>query len=309
LGELKGLVAAALTPLTQAGAVDVPRLAAHVERLHRQGCDFVSTFGSTGEGASLSSAQKAEALTGLSKAGVDMNRQIPAIMTPVLDEAVKMLIAICDTSCRATLILPPFYYPCRETGFAAFLEGLFAPFGGRPPVDFLLYNIPQWSRFAFSVELVAALRDTYGARLAGLKDSTGDLANGLKLVRAFPQLSIFTGDDRVLAPLLKAGGAGMIGGLPNLFARELSAIYRAPESAEAKDLIARQSERIVAADGHRGIAALKAGLALHLDDAAWNRLLPPLEPLDADEQKSFVAALGQTGFELGMVRDPAGRRA
>lgn len=300
--DLKGVIAAALTPVTAANEVDLDRLAAHVARLHEAGCSFVSSFGTTGEGASLSTRQKVEALSGLARRGVDMRRQVPAVMTPVVDDAAAMLAGIVDAGCRAALILPPFYYPSEQAGFGLFLDAVFARFGGKPPIDFLLYNIPQLSGFAFSAALVEALVAKHGQRLAGIKDSTGDLDNGLMLVRSFPELAIFTGDDRVLPTLVRAGGAGMIGGIPNLFARDLVALYRAPEGAEAERLLARQAKRIAAIDGNGALRALKETLAEMTGDAAWRRLLPPLEPLSDAERRRLFAALEETGFALEAAR-------
>jgi 4-hydroxy-tetrahydrodipicolinate synthase len=291
--DLKGVIAASITPIAPDLTIDVGRLAVHVERLLRQGCSFVSTFGTTGEGASLSTREKLDALAALRAAGADMGRQVPGVMAASLDEAAAMLAGIEALGCRAALVLPPFYYAATERGIADWFEALAARSGAKR-TDIVLYNIPQLSRVRLTSTLVEAIRDRLGPQAAAIKDSTGDIDSGLAFVRAFPDLAIFTGDDRVLPSLLAAGGAGMIGGLPNLFAHDLLALCADPRR---DDLLARQTERIVAVDAMGSLTALKAGLAHYLGDEEYARPLPPLAPLDAAARAELVAAFERTGFD------------
>jgi 4-hydroxy-tetrahydrodipicolinate synthase len=114
-----------------------------------------------------------------------------------------------------------------------------------------------------------------------VKDFTGDVESGLAFVRAFPDLAVFTGDDRVLLPLVAAGGAGIIGGLPNLYAADLAAMLKAPEGAEKQRLAGIAAERIADVDRRGGLIALKRDLAARLGDPAWTRARPPVGSLAA----------------------------
>jgi 4-hydroxy-tetrahydrodipicolinate synthase len=289
--ELKGVIAASITPITADLQIDVARLAAHAARLLGEGCSYVSTFGTTGEGASFSTVEKMAALAGLKAAGLDMGRQVPGVMTPTLDDAARMLRAVADLGCRAALVLPPFYYEAGEAGIAAFYDALIA----RAPtdIDIILYNIPQLSRIRFTPELITTILDRHGPRIAGIKDSTGDVGNGVMLTRTFPQLAVFTGDDRVMPSLLANGGAGLIGGLPNLFACDLKALYDDPQNAALLD---KQAARIAAVDAYGSLVALKAALAHYTGDEAFARTMPPLLPLDAGDRARLVAGFEETGF-------------
>lgn len=292
---LKGVIAASITPVTADLRIDAPRLAAHAERLLEQGCSFVSTFGTTGEGASFSTAEKIAALETLKAAGADMSRQVPGIMTPVLDEAARMLTAVEDLGCRAALVLPPFYYGASDAGIAAFYDALLARAEGQ--IDIVLYNIPQLSRVRFTPSLVQTILDRHGSRIVGIKDSTGDVDNGVILARTFPQLAVFTGDDRVMPTLVTNGGAGMIGGLPNLFARDLKALYDDPTSPAGAERLARQAVRIEAVDAYGSLVALKAALAHYTGDEEFARTMPPLVALTPDERTRLVALFDETGFD------------
>ncbi len=297
--RLAGIVAASVTPVTAEGEIDVARLLRHIDRLHADGCDHVSTFGTTGEGASLSGGQKTAALRAMAEAGADMARQIPAAMTSNVDDAAETMRVAGETGCRAVLVLPPFYYPFwTDAGIVDFVSAA-AERAERsaPPVDLLLYDIPQFSRVPYSNALVSMLVERFGDRIVGMKDSTGDRAHGVMLARTFPNLSIFTGDDRVLPDLMAAGGAGIIGGMPNLFARDLRVLVLEPTSEAGRAALARSAARIEAIDGNGGLAAIKALLARYAGDPEMARVLPPLRspaPGVVDEVARLVAA---TGFD------------
>lgn len=290
---LKGIVAASVTPVTADFRIDIVRLKAHVDHLLADGCSFISTFGTTGEGASFSTAQKLAALETLKAGGVDMGCQLPAIMTASFDDAVTSLIAYGELGCRAALVLPPFYYGVSEDGVAAFFDALIERTKVQTQIDLVLYNIPQLSRIRFTQPLIASLLRKHGRRIAGIKDSTGDLENGLMLVKSFPELAVFTGDDRVLPTLVKAGGAGMIGGMPNVFASDLRALYDNPDDAGRLE---KQSRRIEAVDAHGSLVALKAALAHYRKDESLAYVVPPLVALNPRDRVMLIELFERTGY-------------
>lgn len=299
--DLSGVISAATTPMTPEFGINSGRLASHCETLLSNGCSFVSTFGTTGEGASFSTAQKIAALQEIKAAGVDMSRQIPSIMTPSFDEAGKLAAEAATLGCRAVLVLPPFYYTdTPEEGIVRFFDEILTT-AGRPDIDILLYNIPQFSRVSFTPSLISALIDRFGSAIVGLKDSTGDLENGLMLTRQFPALSIFTGDDRVMPALVEAGGAGMIGGMPNMFSKDLRQIYEAPSAPASAGLKSVAAKRIETVNSSGGLLALKALLAKQYDDQNWSRAAPPLVGLTQPEQAAVVAAFEQIDSESASI--------
>lgn len=298
--DLKGVVAAAVTPVTPDFAVDVPRFANHLDGLLAQGCSYVSTFGTTGEGASFSTAQKIAALKDLKAAGADMRRQIPAVMTPALDDAAESLVAYSELGCRAVLVLPPFYYGADEAGIAAFFDALIERTGSRTTIGLLLYNIPQLSRVHFTPTLVHSILAKHGSRIAGIKDSTGNVENGVMLAQTFRDLAIFTGDDRVLPTLLRNGGAGMIGGMPNVFASDLRALYDDPGNG---DLLDKQSKRIVAVDRYGSLVALKAAMAHYGNDEHLARAVPPLRALDSVKRTELIKLFQDTGYSGSVLME------
>ncbi|WP_316857923.1 dihydrodipicolinate synthase family protein [uncultured Cohaesibacter sp.] len=286
--DLKGVVGAAITPLHEAFDIHVPLLKHHCDQLLADGCAFTSVFGTTGEGASFSVRQKLEALNALKDLGLDMSRQIPGIMTASLDDAATMYAEVAKLKCRAALIIPPFFY--REAGVegvADYYEALVKR-AGNPGLEIVLYNFPHFSGITFTVEQVQAVLARLGKLVIGIKDSTGDLNSGLPLIEVFPQLSVFTGSDAILRQMVDAGGAGMIGGMTNPFAKDCVQLYLGGVS---EGFIKRATKRIEAVDGNGGLTVLKAIMAERYDDPAFARVVPPLKPLSSDKMSKIKMEL------------------
>lgn len=289
---LRGIVAAAVTPVTVDLEIDVPRLVAHLGWLLANGCDMVSVFGTTGEGPSFSVDARCAALRAVVAAGIPPQRLLPAAMASAALEARRLAEEATTLGCRAVLMLPPFYYPADSAGVARFLDVAMGP---KPTIDMILYHIPALSRFAFDTELIARLRDRHGTRLAGIKDSTGDRAHTLALARRFPEIAVFTGTDLDLLPLLAAGGAGIIGGIPNVNAPTLRTLIDAPAEHRA-DLEMRIGALFDAVVGFGGPMPIKTLVAyLHRDDA-WLQAVPPISPQPESDRAVLIERFVSAGF-------------
>lgn len=274
-----GIITATITPLSSARQIDADRLAHHCNVLLGEGCSFISTFGTTGEGASFSADQKIDTLKKLKEHGLEMSRFIPAIMTSSFEDAGKMLAAYHALGCAAALVLPPFFYTdLSDEGVISYFEAML-DVAGNPEIPLLLYNIPRYSGTHFTPKLVEKLVKRFGSQIVGIKDSTGDLENGLTLVKCFPDLSIFTGNDRVMPPLVAAGGAGMIGGMPNVFASDLVKLFASVGDNSATDLLSLAAKRIEIVDSNGGLNVLKAAVAHKYGDNSWCPVAPPLEQI------------------------------
>lgn len=293
MSKLEGVICAAVTPVAPDFRIDASALARHCTAMLDAGCSHVSVLGTTGEGTSFATAEKVDALRGLVDLGVAANKQVPAIMTPALSEAADMLIAVEELGCRAALVLPPFYYGETDgRGIVEFFDAMLDR-SGSTDIGLLLYNIPRFSRIAYTPRLVERLLARFGDRIVGVKDSTGDLESSLTLAAEFPDLAVFTGDDRVMPELRLSGGAGMIGGMPNLFAADAVAIFSDPTGAGTEDLRRKAAQRIVAVDGNGGLAAIKSILADVYETETFARVVPPLVPLDTAARDRLMAGLAE----------------
>ncbi|MGJ8583512.1 MAG: dihydrodipicolinate synthase family protein [Marinosulfonomonas sp.] len=287
--DLKGVICASVTPLSSQGTIDADALGQHCADMLNTGCNFTSAFGTTGEGASFSVSEKVAALTAMAQSGVDMSRQVPGVMCCSVEDAAVFYRAIAQLGCRAALIIPPYYYDATGEGVADFYASVIER-AASPDLDIVLYNFPHFSGVTFTPDLVRAVAARCGGRIVGIKDSTGDLDSGLSLIKGLPDLSIFTGDDRILSKMVASGGAGLIGGMPNLYVKDCLNLYSGNADRAAEELA---KQRIEAVDGNGGLVVLKALLANRLGEAAFARTAAPLRPAPADLMAQIIETLDE----------------
>jgi 4-hydroxy-tetrahydrodipicolinate synthase len=193
----------------------------------------------------------------------------------------------------AALVLPPFYY--KSVGAAGltdyFRRLLDAAVPDRWPL--LLYHIPAVSGVPIPLETVESLEQYFPDRLAGIKDSGGDLEHTRTAIRRFPQLSIFTGSDNHVLPAVEAGGAGAITALANVVGDVLVAIWSGHIGGH--DMTSTQAQLAglrAAASEYLLVAVVKHLLAEVHGLPEWP-LRPPLESLTRAERQALAAATRQ----------------
>lgn len=291
---IQGMWCAALTPLTAAGGVDHPRLAAHVKQLFTQGIVGVAPFGTTGEGQSFSLAQRREGVDRLLAAGVPGARVLPGTGCASLAETIELTRHAVTAGCLGSLVLPPFFWkdPSDEGLFAWYarlIEGV-----ADPRLRIVLYHLPQVSAVPLSVDLVARLARAFPGVVAGIKDSEGKWQNTQALLTRVPEIAVVIGNEPDLPKLMKAGGAGTIGGVANVYPQLVSALMTPAVTPADEARIARFIEILFSVPF---IAAFKCILADRLGDDGWRALCPPQMALTAQQQAGFRAALRAGGFE------------
>jgi 4-hydroxy-tetrahydrodipicolinate synthase len=290
---VRGLWCAMLTPLAKDGGADHARLAAHARWLFAQGVDGVAPFGTTGEGQSFSMAERAAGLSGLLAAGIPATRVVAATGCTALAALTRQGV---QSGCAACLVLPPFFF--RDVSD----EGLFVWYArlieavGDSRLRVLLYHIPQVTGVPISVDLVARLAAAFPGIIAGVKDSAGEWANTAALLARVPRLAILVGHEPHLPRALRAGGAGTICGVANVYPALVRALF-APGVTPADEQ--RIATFIEIAFRQPFLPAFKSIVAARTRDPAWLALCPPQLPLDEGRRRSLLAALDQAGLPTG----------
>ena len=299
-----GVFAAVLTPFGDDGAPDSAALALHCRWLLANGCDGLSILGTTGEANSLTVDERLRLMEKLVGDGIPARVLLPGTGCCAIPDTVRLTARALQLGVSGVLLLPPFYYKSVSD------EGVFAAVSevieqvGDARLRIYLYHFPQMTAVPFSPALIERLRVRWPEIIAGMKDSSGDLANMTGNAARFPGLDVFTGSDEFLLPLLRAGGAGCITGVCNVAARFAGDVWSAWKVADEAAAATAQTRlnavrRIFLA--YPLSAALKEMLAVHHGRARWRRLRPPLLPLAGAEAATLQNALEQIGFAPAAV--------
>jgi 4-hydroxy-tetrahydrodipicolinate synthase len=280
-----GVLAASLTPLDDDGIPHGPALAEHVQTLFDNGCDAALLFGTTGEGLSFSVEERVEALDAVIDAGVSPKRLLVGTGALALPDAIRLSRHATQRGVGGVLVLPPFHFvdPTDEGLLATYerlIEGV-----GSSDLRLYFYHYPNLTQVPIPFPLIETLRERHPEHVAGIKDSSNEWDHQDALCSSFPDLQVFTGSERHLTPLLRAGGAGCISATVNVTAPLAQQVVRDWETddqfASTQSTLTELRTRL---SQFPTIPALKQLMAWRQDQPAWARVRPPLAPLDEDEE-------------------------
>ena len=290
---VRGLWCALLTPLDHTGSVDHARFARHARALLANGVDGVAPFGTTGEGQSFTVAERIAGTEALLAAGIPARQLVAATGCAALPDTVTLTRHGVHSGCAACLVLPPFFWKdVADDGlfrwYAELIEAV-----NDPRLRIYLYHIPQVSGVPLSVAFVARLAAAFPGIVAGVKDSAGDWNNTTALLARVPQLAIMVGHEPDLPKLMRAGGAGTICGVANVYPTLVRALLSTGVTADDEKRIATFLD---IAFRQPLLPAFKAIVAQRSGDPGWRAVRAPLVALDEGARTRLFAALAGAAF-------------
>jgi 4-hydroxy-tetrahydrodipicolinate synthase len=286
---LHGVIAAIATPVTSPGKPDCARLISRAGYLLSNGCDGLNLLGTTGEATSFSLAERVGVMEAVARAGLPLDRFMVGTGAASASDAAELTRTAAQFGFAGALLLPPFYYKgISNDGIALYVERVLNGLGSRT-IPLYLYNFPALSGVQYSVAGVSLLLARFGSRIAGLKDSSGDLAYAAQIVQLSARLRVFPSNEAVLLRARAGEFAGCISATANLNARHCAAAYHAGDE--------RALERASAAramfTGLPLVASIKAVLARITKEGDWADLVPPLTRPTKEEADTLWARFAQ----------------
>ncbi len=295
---LNGVFCAAATPLNADLSVDHALLALHAENLLVDGCDGIALLGTTGEATSFTTRERMEILEKVVAAGIEPARLAPGTGAASVFDTIELTRHALSCGVNRVLMLPPFYYRNVAEDALVSSYSFIVDRVNDPALQAVLYHIPQMSGVAITPAVVRRLLDRFGGVIAGIKDSSADLANATALIEQLPGFPVLVGADPLMLPTLAIGGAGCITATSNFVARDLAEIYRHNcdrAQAERVDALQRRiTEARRLTSGHAQISSVKSALAHLHGQAGWLRVRPPQMSLDQ-------ARAGEVGRAVGAL--------
>jgi 4-hydroxy-tetrahydrodipicolinate synthase len=203
--KFQGSICAIVTPLTPAGAIDLPAFRQLIDWHAAAGTHAVVVGGSTGESASIDAAELDALLeTALARVGGRMGviAGCGAAATHKSLAAIRRARAI---GADAALVVTPYYVRPTQEGLYRHYATL-ADEGGLPVI---LYNVPSRTGCDMLPETVARLAPRAG--IAGVKEAVAapERMQALLPLRS-DTFAVLSGDDPTAVRALRAGADGVI---------------------------------------------------------------------------------------------------
>ncbi len=218
--QLQGSMVALVTPMLADGSVDYPRLAELVEWHIDSGTNAIVAMGTTGEPATLSVEEHIEVIRFCVE---KVDGRIPLIAGTGANsthEAINLTTRAKEVGADFALLVAPYYNKPTQEGMYQHYKAI----AKAVDIPQILYNVPGRTVVDIAQETVERLADI--DNIVAIKDATGDLERGEKLIKAVAdRLVVLSGDDPTALELVKLGGKGNISVTANVVPKEMSQVF------------------------------------------------------------------------------------
>jgi 4-hydroxy-tetrahydrodipicolinate synthase len=256
--SLKGIFVPNMVPLNTHDKIDEEELRRYIDWLIESGIHGLYPNGSTGEFTRFTADERRQIVRII----CDQTRGRVPILAGAAEANVRETLRACEAyqefGARAVAIVSPFYY---RLGAAA-VYAYFREIALNTPIDVTLYNIPM---FASPIDVATIRRLAEFPRIIGIKDSSGDIAQMLRMMAAVqptrPDFVFLCGWEPAMVPMLAMGcqgGTFAMGGVVPEVTRKLYDLTTAGRISEARTLQMRLTEffdRVVGPDFPEGVRA------------------------------------------------------
>ena len=222
--EIKGIIPAILTPMNEDESINLDVMREQIDRLIDGGVHGLFPFGTNGEGYILNEKEKEEILEATI---AQVNGRVPVYAgTGCIStrDTIRMSKKAQELGADIlSIITPSFAVASQKELYDHYVE-----VAKHVDIPIVLYNIPARTGNKLLPETVAKLAKDVDV-IMGAKDSSGDWEN----LKAYIQLTrdldkdfrVLSGNDSLILPALKEGGAGGIAGCANVYPHVLASIY------------------------------------------------------------------------------------
>jgi 4-hydroxy-tetrahydrodipicolinate synthase len=284
--KLHGVIAAIATAVDGSGEPDCARSVALARFLLANGCDGLNVLGTTGEATSFSREQRQRVMTAYRDAGLPLDRLMVGTGAASVADAVALTRHAATLGFAGALVLPPFYYKgVPDDGLVAYVETLVEATVATP-IAIYLYHFPAQSGLPWHVALIERLRQRFGTRIVGLKDSSGDMAYARAAAALAPDFRVFPSTEAVLMEARTGAFAGCISATVNLNPDLCARAWRGADAAALDAAVAIRK----LFDGKPLVPGVKALLAHIHRDAAWARVMTPLSAFSPADRAAVTAS-------------------
>ena len=286
MAEIKGIYAASMSLVRPDFTLDIEKTIRHAENIIDKGCHGVAILGSTGQAQLISSKEKRELIEKLSESK-KKNNFIIGTGYNSLNETIELMKNSIKNGFKYFLLMPPAYYKYGDEGAYNYYSKIIEKV---PESKIILYNFEKLCGYAFSISVVEKLAKDFPEQIIGVKDSTYNLHEKLKI----ENFSILPGSETKLLKGLEMGCSGIISAICNVTAPIARKVYDDFINNKPQTSNDRLCEIRKVFDQFNLISGLHSFKCI--EDEMFNRLLPPLNLLNKKEKQKLLSELKSLDF-------------
>ncbi|MDC1258141.1 dihydrodipicolinate synthase family protein [Pelagibacteraceae bacterium] len=290
--KIKGIYAAGMSIFNENLSLNIPKTISHAEKIINQGCHGVAVFGSTGQAQLISVGEKINLLNQLSKSKYKEKYLIGTGLNS-LSETINLMKVASSLNFNEFLIMPPAYYRYSDKEVVEFYSRLVEAV---PECKIILYNFEKLCGYKFSVKCVEELVIKFPKQIVGVKDSSYNLYEHLKL----DNFSVLPGSESKLLKGLELGCAGIITATCNVTAGLSRKVY--DDFIEKKE----QTKNEMLCNVRNVFEKFNLISGLHSfmsdDNKIYQNVLPPISLLAEEDKQRLIDELNKLNFTLRSLK-------
>ena len=285
----RGVYSATCSILNDDYSLNVDATIAHAASTINNGLHGAIFFGSTGQSQLISISEKKDLIAKIASHKL-RKKFFLGTGCNSLNDTVDLIKYGMEYEFKDWLVMPAAYYKGNtEEGVYNFYKHIILQV---PKVRIILYNFEKLSSFLFTPEFVKRLAADFSKNIIGLKDSSYNLYENLKI----PNFLVFPGSETKLLKGLEIGNSGIISAICNVTAPLARKVFDDFEKKEKQT----QNDKLIAVrevfDEYNLISALHSYMSTKDDN--FKNLLPPLVLLNSKEKKDLINKLNNLKFMI-----------
>ena len=281
-----GVFAASMTIINRDLSVNIEETVKHSENLIHQGAHGCIIGGSTGMMQYVPSNEKRKLIDRMSASKFKDNFVLGTGTNSII-ENVQLMKHCINNGIDRFLIMPPAYYEYSEEGVYVYYANIIERV---PESKIILYNFEKLSKFLFTPELVTKLANDFPEQILGVKDSSYNLFETLKI----PNFKIFPGSETKLLKGLTLGNSGIISAVVNVTAPLARKVYDDFHNKKKQTFNERLCAIRKVFDKNNLISGLHSFMST--EDEKYKIVLPPLSLLSKEQEKQMMNELKALDF-------------
>ena len=219
----EGIATALITPLTPKG-IDYEAYGRLIDWQIESGVNALVVCGTTGESSTLTDEEHRDAIAfAIQRAA----HRVPVIAGTGSNDtayALELTAFACRAGADGVLVVTPYYNKATQSG----LIRQFTAIADRATAPVILYNVPSRTGVNIAPQTVASLAEH--PNIAAIKEASGSISAVAEIAALCgDKITIYSGNDDQIVPIMSLGGKGCISVLSNLLPRqaaELCARFR-----------------------------------------------------------------------------------
>ena len=288
MSNINGIYAASMSILNKDLTLNIDKTIEHAEMVINNGCHGVAIFGSTGQAQLIPVAEKIKLLNKIST-NKYKDKFIIGTGLNSLGETISLMRVAMSLDFEKFLIMPPAYYKYGDEEVVNFYSKIVESL---PKSKIILYNFEKLCGYKFSVECVERLVKNFPEQIVGVKDSSYNLYENLKL----DNFSVMPGSESKLLKGLELGCSGIITATCNATSKLARKVYDDFKDGKEQEVNTQLCDVRGTFEKYNLISGLHT--FYKNKDSIYENLLPPLRILNKEEEIDLLNNLEKFSFSL-----------